>query len=343
MKTKVIVTSIFLALSFQVLSQNISELYKKVNPTVVQVYVEGTELVTDHSTLSKKVVTTSGLGSGVVISKDGKIMTANHVIAGAENIKVEFLDGEKVPAEVVTADKNSDVALLKLVWVPKSLQVAKLGDSDKVQVGDPIIVIGAPYGLSHSLSQGIISGRHADENFSGGFTRNEFFQTDASINHGNSGGPMFNADGEVIGLVSFILSESGGFDGIGFAATSNIAKFHLLGDQPFWFGLEFVPLTGELAKIFNLPQPMGLSVQKLVSTSPGAIAGLKPGLYETSIEGMEFLTGGDIILAVDKFEINQNIDLEAFRSYFAAMESGHSFKLKIFRAGKIQELTVIAP
>lgn len=343
MKTKTIITSLFFALTFNAFSQNISELYKKVDPTVVQVYVEGTELVTDHSTLTKKMVTTSGLGSGVVISEDGKIMTANHVIAGAEDIKVEFLNGEKVPAEVVTADKNSDVALLKLVWLPKTLQVAKIGDSDKVQIGDPIIVIGAPYGLSHSLSKGIISGRHADENFSGGFTRNEFFQTDASINHGNSGGPMFNIKGEVIGLVSFILSESGGFDGIGFAATSNIAKFHLLGNQPFWFGLEFIPVNGELANIFNLPQPMGLMVQKIVSTSPGAIAGLKPGLYDTNIEGMEFLTGGDIILAVDKFEINQNIDLGAFRSYFATMKSGDSFKMKIFRAGKIKELTVIAP
>lgn len=343
MKTKIISTALFFMLYISAGAQDISKLYKKVNPTVVQVYVEGTELVTDHSTLSKRLVTTSGLGSGVVISEDGKVMTANHVITGAEDIKVEFLDGEKVPAKVVTADKNSDVALLKLVWVPKNLQVAKLGDSDKVQIGDPLIVIGAPYGLSHSLSRGIISGRHSDENFSEGFTRNEFFQTDASINHGNSGGPMFNMEGEVIGLVSFILSESGGFDGIGFAATSNIAKFHLLGNQPFWFGMEFTPITGELAKIFNLPQPMGLMVQKLVSTSPGAIAGLRPGIYETDIEGMKFLTGGDIILAVDKFTIDQNINLEEFRSYFASMQSGSSFKLKIFREGKTQELTVIAP
>lgn len=324
-------------------AQEISKLYKKVNPYVVLIKVEGTELITDNSTLNKKTVSTSGLGSGVVISEDGKVMTANHVISGAENIMVEFLNGEKVPANVVTADKGSDVALLKLVWIPKNMQFAKLGDSDDVEIGDPIIIIGAPYGLSHSLSKGIISGRHSDKDFSEGFTRNEFFQTDASINHGNSGGPMFNMNGEVIGLVSFILSESGGFDGIGFAATINVAKMHLLGDQPFWFGLEFVPLSGELAKIFNLPQSMGLAVQKLVSTSPGALAGLKSGIYETNIEGLEFLTGGDIILAVDKFTINEKMDLEKFRSYFANMESGTTFKIKVIRGGAIKELNVIAP
>ncbi|MCB0495807.1 MAG: trypsin-like peptidase domain-containing protein [Cyclobacteriaceae bacterium] len=343
MKNKSALVFILLTLSSSSFAQEISKLYSKVNPTVVLIKVEGTELITDRSTLSKKTVSTSGIGSGVVISEDGKVMTANHVISGAENIVVEFLDGEKVPANVVTADKGSDVALLKLVWIPKSMEVAKMGNSDQVQIGDPIIVIGAPYGLSHSLSKGIISGRHSDSEFSEGFTRNEFFQTDASINHGNSGGPMFNMNGEVIGLVSFILSESGGFDGIGFAATINIAKVHLLGEQPFWFGLEFIPLTGELAKIFNLPQPMGLAVQKLVSTSPGAIAGLKAGIYETEIEGFEFLTGGDIILAVDKFIITEKLDLEEFRSYFANMKSGTSFKIKIFRAGQIKELTVVAP
>ena len=325
------------------MGQDLTKLYKRVNPSVVLVKVQGTELVTDRSTLSKKFVATSGLGSGVVVSEDGNIMTANHVISGAENILVEFLDGEEIPAKVITADKGSDVALLKLVWLPKNLQVAKLGNSDLVQIGDAIIVIGAPYGLSHSLSQGVISGRLKDDEISEGFTKNEFFQTDAAINHGNSGGPMFNTQGEVIGLVSFILSESGGFDGIGFAATINMAKQHLLGDQPFWFGLEFVPLTGELAKIFNIPQPMGLMVQKLVSTSPGALAGLRPGIYETNIEGIDFLTGGDIILAVDKFEINEKLNLEEFRSYFATIKSGRSFKIKIYREGKIQELTVIAP
>lgn len=336
----ILTSTLFFNTSF---AQELSKLYQKVNPTVVLIKVEGTELITDNSTLSKKTVLTSGLGSGVVISDDGKVMTANHVISGAENIIVEFINGEKVPASVVTADKNSDVALLKLVWIPKDLKVAKLGDSDQVAIGDKIIVIGAPYGLSHSLSQGIISGRHSDDEFSEGFTRNEFFQTDAAINHGNSGGPMFNLNGEVIGLVSFILSESGGFDGIGFASTINVAKMHLLGDQPFWFGLEFVPLTGELARIFNLPQPMGLAVQKVVSTSPGAIAGIKPGLYDTNIEGMKFLTGGDIILSVDTYTINPKIDLEEFRSHFATMKSGTTFKIKVFRAGEIKELTVVAP
>ena len=343
MKSKLSIAIIFSFFISNVNAQSYSKLFKKVDPTVVLIKVESKELVTDRATLTKQMVTTSGLGSGVVVREDGRIMTANHVIADAENIIVEFANGEEVPATVVTGSKDSDVAMIKLVWIPKNMQIAPIGDSDAVEVGERVMVIGAPYGLTHSLSTGVISGRHIDKDRKNNLVNSEFFQTDAAINHGNSGGPMFNMKGEVIGLVSFILSESGGFAGIGFAATSNIAKEHLLGKQPFWFGVEFEVVHGELARIFNLPQPTALAIQKVVSGSPSDLAGLKAGIYETNIEGSEFLTGGDFVLAVGKYTITPDLNMEEVRTYFANMKSGETFYIKVFRDGSVLDLVMVAP
>ncbi len=340
-KLSLLIALLFLGAAAQ--SQGVSKLYKKVNPSVVLIKVESKELVTDRATFTKQLVTMSGLGSGVVINADGHIMTASHVIADAENIIVEFANGEEVPATIVTASKDADVGMIKLVWIPKDMQVAKLGNSDLVEIGEAIMIIGAPYGLSHSVSTGIISGKHVEKDFTYDFVESEFFQTDAAINHGNSGGPMFNMKGEVIGLVSSILSESGGFEGIGFAATINIAKSHLLGAQPFWLGVEFIPLAGKLAQIFNLPQAIGLSVQKVVGASPAALAGLKAGIYETTIEGFPIRTGGDIILAIDTFQISKSLNPAEIRAHFSAMKSGTTFNIKVFREGSVLDLVAVAP
>ena len=334
---------ILLALSLTTKAQDVSKLYEKVNPAVVTIMVEEKEVVTDKTTMTKTMVTTAALGSGVVISASGEIMTAAHVVEAAENIKVQFLNGEEVPAQVVTSNTDADVALIKLIWIPKDLQVVTIANSDEVKIGNQVIIIGAPLGLSHSLSVGHISGRMANDEISDNFTNTEFFQTDASINHGNSGGPMFNMKGEVIGIVSFILSQSGGFEGIGFAVTSNVAKTELLGEQPFWFGLTFEPLVGEIARVFNLPQPMGLLVQKVATNSPSDIAGIRPGIYNMNIEGNEVLAGGDIVLKVGNFVIEPAMNQLAMREKFASMKTGEQIKISVLRGGSIVELILIAP
>jgi S1-C subfamily serine protease len=340
-KTLVVILGLFFVNN--IFAQDLSKLYDKVIPAVVTITVEEKEIVTDRMTMSKAVVTNEGLGSGVVISETGEIMTAAHVVEAAENVTVTFLNGEKVPAKVVTLNNDADVALVKLVWIPKDLKVVPIGNSDNVKIGNQVFVIGNPLGLEHSLSVGHISGRMADDNISDKFSRPEFFQTDASINHGNSGGPMFNMKGEVIGIVSFILSQSGGFEGIGFAATSNVAKHELLGEQPFWFGLTHQPLVGPAAEIFNLPQPMGLMVQKVATNSPADLAGVRPGVFNVNIEGNEFLAGGDIVLKVDQFDMSPDINIVAFRAAMASKKSGDSIPLKILRSGQVIELIVIVP
>ena len=324
-------------------AQDLTKLYKQVNPSVVVIKVEEQASVTDAVSRQKMMVTTEGLGSGVVISEAGEIMTAAHVVQSVNKVIVQFPDGEEIPANVVTTDPDADVAHIRLVWLPKNIAVATLGNSDLTEIGERIMIIGAPLGLAHSLSAGHISGRQKSGQMSDDFDIDEFFQTDASINHGNSGGPMFNMKGEVIGIVSFILSQSGGFEGIGFAATSNVAKRQLLGRQPFWFGVETTPLSGELARMFNIPQEMGLLVQKVAQGSPTDIAGIKPGMYQVNIEGLELLAGGDIVLAIGDRAISPDLNLVSLREYIANLEAGSTLMIKILRGGKVIDVPLVVP
>jgi serine protease Do len=162
------------------------------------------------------------IGSGVLVSKDGKVMTAAHLVHGAERLEVQFLGGRTVTAKVVASELSADLSLLQLGEVPAALEPATLANSDAVRVGEQVIVVGAPYGLGHALSVGWISARWAPS------TVYKAIPPDASINVGNSGGPMVNMAGEVIGIVSRVISKSGGSEGLGFVVTMNTAKQLLL-------------------------------------------------------------------------------------------------------------------
>ena len=326
-----------LVCAIQVLSlpaQSISELYQQVRGSVV--VIQTTEKVLSSGAGERRMVAEFGLSSGVLISSDA-IVTAAHVVQTAENLKVIFPSGEEVPAKVISSSPDADVALLRLIWQPKDQVVAKMGDSDLVKIGDQVFVIGAPYGLDHSLSVGYISARRKDETISSGYTQTEYFQTDAAINHGNSGGPMFNMNGEVIGIASFILSESGGFQGLGFAATSNVARSLLLERKGFWSGLDGYVLSGAMAKIFNLPQNSGVLVQRVVLLSPAGAMGIEGGKYQAKIEDEELIVGGDIILSVNGISVGKN-SAEKIQESLRAARSGDPFKVKVLRAGKILEL-----
>lgn len=217
---KIILINLLL-LSVSVNAQSLSELYEKVNPAVVVILTEQKEIVSSGK--MTKTVTSGGLGSGFMIS-DSQIVTAAHVVQVAEKVDVQFLDGEIIPAKVISAYGTADVALLELIWPRKNAVVLKMADSDNVKIGERVFVVGAPYGLGHSLSSGYVSGIINDTEDKNPFTNSEYIQTDAAINTGNSGGPMINMNGEVIGVVSNILTQSGGFQGIGFASSSNITK-----------------------------------------------------------------------------------------------------------------------
>src|SRR5438034_2539483 len=236
--------------------QALSDVFKRVNPAVVEIHTKETDVA--RGGIAQQV-SVAGLGSGVLISLDGKVLTAAHVVQTADAIEVEFLTGEKLKARVVSSEPSADVALLQLEKPPKSPFVARLGDSDAVEVGESVFVVGAPLGVSHTLTVGYISARRKPNATFSGMSRAEFFQTDAAINQGNSGGPMFNMQGEVIGIVSYIISKSGGFEGLGFVVSSNMARQLMLEKRPFWTGVTWFRISGELAEYLNLPQPFALA------------------------------------------------------------------------------------
>lgn len=315
-------------------AQDVGELFRKVSPSVVVIRAKGREVAPG----ARGVAVFSEIGSGVLISADGKIMTAAHVVHAMDEITVEFLGGDTVAARVIASEPAADLSLIQLESVPAASKQARLGNSDAVRVGDQVIVVGAPYGLAYSLSVGWISAKYPPNTIFKAMPLAEFLQTTATINQGNSGGPMFNRAGEVIGIVSHNISKSGGSEGLGFVVSSNSARQLLLERRSFWNGLEGVMLSGELAEIFNLPQPAGYLVKTVAKDSPGWRLGLQGGDRTAVIGGREIVVRGDIILAVQGIELGSPDSFAKIRERMSALRPGHEITLTILRAGKITEL-----
>ena len=338
MKFRFIIPAVFILISFSwrpCESRSMADLFKEVDGSVAVV-------VAQHRVPSASVgiQQTMGvnIGSGVLVSKSGKVITAAHLVNTADQIKVKLSNGEIVGARVVASDPFADVSLLQLEPVPKEVVVAKLGDSEKVEVGDEVFIVGAPYGISHSLTAGHISARHKLNTLSGAFEEIEIFQTDAAINQGNSGGPMFNMAGQVIGIASRILTKSGGSEGVGFVVTSNKASRLLLEEPSFWFGVDGIVLKDEFAAAFNLPQPMGLLVQQVASNSPASRLGIQPGEIKSQIGLSEVFLGGDILLEVVGIEVSEG-NYPKIKSRLSHLNPGEIITVKVLRAGRILQLS----
>jgi S1-C subfamily serine protease len=320
-------------------AQQLREMFSKTNPSVVVIRTIERRVAPQ----AQGLVSLPGLGSGVVISSDGKILTAAHVVQAADQVSVEFADGKKERAHVSASYPRADIAIVQLDFPPAGLMPAKLGNSDAVQVGDDVFVIGAPYGLSHSLTVGHVSGRHISNDSIAGLSKVEVLQTDAAINQGNSGGPMFNMAGEVVGIVSQILSNSGGFQGLGFAVASNVASKLLLNKKSFWTGIDGYLLTNELARIFNVPQAAGLLVQRAADNSPASDLRLIAGTIPTNIGGTELVVGGDIILEVAGIPIVEEWkSLDEIQAALGNLNTGEKYSLKVLRGGAVVELSAYA-
>ncbi|MGD8776416.1 MAG: trypsin-like peptidase domain-containing protein [Syntrophobacterales bacterium] len=324
-------------------AKSLSKVFKQVNPAVVVILTKehGYSKLHPGETIT---VTKGGLGSGVVISEDGLVMTSAHVVNVADEVSVHFLDGSKVLAKVISSASQADVALLRLDSVPDDLVAADLGDSDKVSIGDEIFVVGAPYGVDHTLTVGHISGRRTSKIVCNQLVPIEFLQTDAAINKGNSGGPLFSMDGKVVGIVSHILTQSGGSEGLGFAAGINTAKELLLRQKTFWSGLEAYFLSGDLARAFNVPQEAGLLIQRVANDSPGHYLGIEPGNIPVQIGGQRLLIGGDIVLAVQGVPVSTDYETTCdIRETMGGLSPGSRIDLTVLRGGKIVQLSTTVP
>ncbi|MGE5407724.1 MAG: S1C family serine protease [Syntrophothermus sp.] len=286
-------------------------------------------------------------GSGFVIDGEGHILTNNHVVEGASRISVKLgASDTQYTAEVVGADPASDLALLKVDAPAAELHPLKLGDSSRVEVGDPVVAIGNPFGLDRTVTSGIVSALQRQIQAPNGFSIDNVIQTDAAINPGNSGGPLINAAGEVIGINSQIETGGSGSDGnvgIGFAIPINTAKEEIKALETkgevehAYLGIEGGTITPTLAKALNLPVEDGVIVQTVVKGGPADKAGLEGSQTTATIEGAQIGLGGDIITAIDGTKVTSMEDVIEFVN---KAKPGEEVELTILRDGRTKTATV---
>jgi len=285
-------------------SLSLIELFEKSEEGVVKIQVE------------RDGQNRNSQGSGFVYDNLGHIITNAHVVDGANKATVTFLDGSQYDAEIIGKDKFTDIAVIKVSEKPRLLHPLQIGDSSQLRVGEQVAAIGNPFGLSGSMTSGIVSqmGRLLPSQDSG-FSIPDVIQTDAAINPGNSGGPLLNLRGEVVGINTAIQSSSGEFSGIGFAVPSNTAiKIvpSLIEDGEYhhpWIGITGQDIGPELAKVLDLKQAKGFLIITVVDGSPADKAGLKGVTATQVIDGKEYPADGDIIISVDDKEVRKISDI----------------------------------
>ncbi len=306
----------------------IGEVYKRSAPGVVQITATADE-------------SQRALGSGFVFDKAGYIITNYHVIEGAGSIEVTFSNNTSIDAKLVGSDPSTDIAVLKVNTSSGALTALRLGDSDAVQVGDAVVAIGNPFGLSRTVTAGIVSALQrqitAPEDALGNqYAIDHVIQTDAAINHGNSGGPLLNTRGEVIGVNAQI--ETGGITegnvGVGFAVPSNTVK-NVAGQliatgrvDHAAIGILAQPITPDVAAAFRLPVKKGVLVEEVQSGSGAAKAGLKAGKHEVTVAGESYTLGGDIIVSANGMPVD---DLASLRDVVSELEPGDTITLEVYR------------
>ena len=245
-----------------------------------------------------------GVGSGVVVTQDGYILTNNHVVSDADEINVKLADGRSANAKVVGSDPDTDLAILKVDL--KKLPVIGMGNSDKTQVGDIVFAIGNPFGVGQTVTHGIISATHRND--LGINTFENFIQTDAPINPGNSGGALIDVHGNLIGINNVIFTKTGGFQGIGFAIPVNLAK-EVMADlinqghvTRGWLGISLGKLTDDVRQALKYPKGDGAAIAAVIRGGPAHTAGLRPGDIIISVDGKNVASASDALSITSKLK-----------------------------------------
>lgn len=318
---------------------SIAEIYERASPGVVQVTttskVEGT--VDPFFGFDVPDETRRALGSGFVIDKAGYVVTNFHVIEDADTIEVSFSNNDSMKARIVGRDPSTDIALLKVEANSRALRPLVLGDSSALRVGDDVLAIGNPLGLERSATRGIVSAVQRPLRAPSGFTIDHVIQTDAALNRGNSGGPLMNSRGQVIGVNSAIETAGDGSQGnigIGFAVPINTVRDVVVQlkekgrvDHPY-LGIEARPIQPSIADLFRLPVREGLLVENVFPETGAAAAGLRGGTTRVVVAGESYMIGGDIIVKADGHELTTT---ERLRKLVSEKEPGDRLKLEVFR------------
>ena len=323
------------------------QIYRRDAPGVVQITATSvSQSSTDpFNLLPNSPQTSQSLGSGFVIDKAGHIVTNYHVIQGAKKVQVSFSGQDEITATVVGKDPSTDVAILKIDAHARALTPLELGNSDAVVVGDSVDAIGNPFGFTRTLTTGVVSAVQRQIEAPNSLPIDHAIQTDAAINHGNSGGPLIDAQGRVIGVTSQISTGSTGQQGsvgIGFAIPINTVRSvaaQIISSgkaQHAFLGLDAAPVTPQLAKLFHLPSTTGLLIQDVQAGSGADKAGLKAGKTAVVVQGESYQVGGDMIVAIDG---NPVTTYQQLRDAIASRKPGDKMKLEIYRNGSKQTVT----
>jgi putative serine protease PepD len=312
--------------------------YRTVAPAVANVLTKATEY-----DFFMDPVPVEGAGSGFVIDPRGYILTNFHVVQEAQSIEVVLGDRSHYPAKIIGADQRNDVALIKIDPKGKSLVALPLGDSSKLQVGQKVLAIGNPFGFQSTLTTGVVSALGRTVQTSQATFIDEAIQTDAAINRGNSGGPLINSHGEVIGINSAIYTPSGTTAGIGFAIPVNTAKriaHDLMTEgrvREAYLGVQTLSVGGWLSQALDLPVQEGLLIEEVKQGGPAAAAGLHGGSQQ-ALAGMQRITiGGDVIVAIDGQQIANQSDMNLVLN---RKRPGDTVKVTVYRGGKKLEVPV---
>ena len=327
-----------------ILGDETSPLAKK-SLTLVELFEKSEEGVVKIKVERNLPGDTGGVGSGFVYDSFGHIITNTHVVDGADKATVTFLDGSQYNAEIIGKDKFTDIAVIKVNEKPRLLHPLTIGDSSLLQVGEQVAAIGNPFGLSGSMTSGIVSqiGRLLPSQNTG-FSIPDVIQTDAAINPGNSGGPLLNMKGQVIGINTAIQSLTGEFSGIGFAVPSNtVSKIvpTLIEEGKYshpWIGITGKDIDPDLAKVLGLKQAKGFLVITVVDGSPADNAGLKGMSQTQEIDGKEYPVDGDIIISVDDKEVRKISDILIHLQREKSV--GDEMVLGILRDGDFMHITL---
>ena len=286
-----------------------------------------------------------GVGSGFVFDKKGHIITNAHVIEDSTKTIVTFLDGRSYNAEIIGIDEYTDIGVIKVNADLKLLKPLSLGDSSNLQVGEPITAIGNPFGLSGSMTSGIISQMGRLLPTDSGYSIPDVIQTDAAINPGNSGGPLLNMRGDIVGINTAIQSRTGEFTGVGFAIPSQtVAKIvpTLISEGEYkhpWIGISGRDIDPDMAKVLGLNDALGFLIITVVENSPASDAGLIGSNKTVKVDGREYSIGGDVIMAVDGMDVRKIDDILIHLQRVKTV--GDEMNLEILRDGRTTNVTIV--
>lgn len=314
---------------------SLTEIFEKAEPGVVRV----------NTIQNQTASETGGVGSGFVFDKKGHIITNAHVIEGSTKTVVTFLDGRSYNAEIIGMDEYTDIGVIKVNADLKLLNPLSLGDSSNLNVGEPIAAIGNPFGLSGSMTSGIVSQMGRLLPSGSGYSIPDVIQTDAAINPGNSGGPLLNMRGNIVGINTAIQSTTGEFTGVGFAIPSQtVAKIvpTLISEGEYkhpWIGISGRDIDPDTANVLGLKDAIGFQIITVVENSPAADAGLIGSDKMIVVEGREYPTGGDIIVGVDGTDVRKIDDILVHLQRVKTV--GDEMNLEILRDGRTTNVTII--